>query len=423
MAKKDDYESVLKNLKGFCQLGTNQGPTGNIQTGHFNLDFILNYGEDPTQVDLTTLVDPNTNKPYDPKRMLGLPLGKIVEIFGEEGGGKSSLAYRVAGFAQKMGLKVAWIDTEHSFMQSLAKINGCDASNLFYSNLYDDEDPDKIFYAEDVMDSIVALCKAGIKVVVVDSVANLTPKARFDANAEKHFMGLLPRLLSENLGRIGHYAEKYGVLLIFINQLREKLNQTWGDPETSPGGHALKHNASVVLKVSKRNSKDSRIMRLNDRGKESLIGRYSMVHIVKNRMAKPYYDAIDIPVYFEAYFPDIEEVLFNVGRQIKLITVRNDVYNWTTIVDEKKKEHKVETKKGFIDYIKDNNLTVDLANDIKNKAKENGFLLPPEVMQYEADADGISTEVQGNRQIEDSSSGEGKPKKTRGKKGSGLSEE
>lgn len=413
MAKKDDYESILKNLKGFCQLGASGAPAGNIQTGHFNLDFILQYGEDPTQVDLNTLVDPNTNLPYDPKRMLGLPLGKIVEVFGEEGGGKSSLAYRVAGFAQKVGLMVAWIDTEHSFMPSLARVNGCNHEKLFYSNLYDDNDPDKIFYAEDVMDNIVALCKAGVKVIIVDSVANLVPKARFEADAEKHFMGLLPRLLSENLGRIGHYAEKYEVLLVFINQLREKLSTTWGDPETSPGGHALKHNASVVLKVSKRNNKDANITRLDENGKESLIGRYSRVNIVKNRMAKPYSLPIDIPVYFESYFPDIEETLFNVGRQIKLITVRNDIYSWNSV--------KIETKKGFIDYIKDNNLTDALATDIKEKAKTNGCLLPPEIMMYEG-KDGISAEVQGNRQDEDSSSSDSKSKKARGKKSSGILE-
>ncbi|HDZ25299.1 MAG TPA: hypothetical protein ENH65_02170, partial [Candidatus Aminicenantes bacterium] len=94
-------ETVLKHLKGFCQQGAEFQSPGNIPTGHFLLDFAIQYGMDPTKVSLAKL------EGYDPAKPLGLPLGKLVEIFGEEGGGKSSIAYRVAGFAQKMGYHVA----------------------------------------------------------------------------------------------------------------------------------------------------------------------------------------------------------------------------------------------------------------------------------------------------------------------------
>jgi len=405
---KNVNEAILKNLKGFCKLGADVEDLGNVPTGHFKLDFIIHYGVDPSEVDL------NKMEGYDPKKPLGLPFGKLVEIYGEEGSGKSSLAYRVAGYAQKSGYPVAWIDTEHSFAKNLAIINGCDPKELLYSNLCNSEDVDKVLFAEDILDNIMNMCKVGVKVIILDSVANLVPKKRGEAESEQQFMGLLPRLLSENLGRITQYAEKYGVLLIFINQLREKLNVMWGNPETSPGGRSLKHNASVRLKVMKKGGKEANIYLPSDGEQEILIGRYARVHIDKNRLAKPYLNSIEIPIYYEPYFPDIEDIMFETGRQLKLISVRTGIFNW--------KDVKVTGKKQFIDYIKDNNLVGELAKDIKAKAAETSFLLPPELMQYEV-KDEIPGEIQGDRQTEDSSGSKGKSKKTRGKNSSGLSED
>ena len=100
MAKsKKDNDDIFKNLEGFCQMGARASSPGNIPTGHFQLDFIIQYGQDPTKVDLNTIED------YDPRTSIGIPLGKLVEIFGEEGGGKSSLGYRICGYAQKLGYK------------------------------------------------------------------------------------------------------------------------------------------------------------------------------------------------------------------------------------------------------------------------------------------------------------------------------
>jgi recombination protein RecA len=408
MGKNDINDALIKNLKGFCQMGADVEDIGNVPTGHFQLDFIIHYGIDPSEVDLNSL------KGYNPSTPLGLPFGKLVEIFGEEGGGKSSLAYRVAGYAQKSGYPVAWIDTEHSFAKNLAMINGCDPKKLLYSNLCNHEDVDKVFFAEDVLDSIMEMCKGGIKVIILDSVANLVPKKRGEAESEQQFMGLLPRLLSENLGKITQYAEKFKVLLIFINQLREKLNVMWGNPETSPGGRSLKHNASVRLKVSKKGGKDANIYLPNDSGKEILIGRYARVNIEKNRLAKPFIESLQIPIYYEPYFPDIEDVMFDTGRQLKMITVRNGIFSWN--------DAKAEGRKPFIDYIKANKLVETLAKEIKIKAVENSFLLPPELMQYEV-KDEISGQVQGSGQTEDSTSSESKSQKSRGKRSPGLSKE
>lgn len=388
-------KSAMKNLKSFIKIGADINSPGNIPTGHFNLDFILHYGENPSKIDLS-------NIDYDPSKPLGLPLGKLVEVFGEEGGGKSSLAYRVAGYAQKMEYPVAWIDTEHSFSKNLAEINGCDVNELLYSNLVNDNNPEDEFHAENVIDNIIELCKAGVKVIVLDSVANLIPKERFEKDAEHKQMGLLARVLSDNLGKVVGYAEKYGTLLLFINQLRKDLKIVWGDDSTTKGGNSLKHNASVRIQISKRNTKKADIVIPDeDSGEDKIIGRHSRINIIKNRLAKPFFESIHIPIYYVSYFPGIEEIAFDVGRQVKLINVRKNVYKWN--------DFKVEGRKNFIDKIVSENLINNLINDVKEKAKDNNVLVPPELLQYslkEDSKDGMEKQVSGSRKTKDSKSSE-----------------
>jgi recombination protein RecA len=368
-SKKGGNDDIFKNLKGFCQMGARDSSPGNIPTGHFNLDFIIQYGQDPTKIDL------NAVEGYDPKTTLGIPLGKLVEVFGEEGSGKSSLAYRICGYAQKLGYKTGWIDVEHSFQENLAYINGCDIDQLIYSNMINHEDPEKEYFAEDVIDYMIKMMQAGISVIVLDSVANLIPKALFEAKTEKEFMGLLSRLLSKSLGKLVSYAEKHGALLVFINQLREKIGNTWGDPRTSPGGHSLHHNASLRLRMDKRNSKDADIYVPDpETGDDMLIGRHSKVTLVKNRFAKPYRESLDVPVFYEAYFPEIEEMAFDTGRQIKLISIRKGIFKWG--------ELKMEGRKNFIEHIKKENLIDTLVEEIRSIALENDLILPPEIVLY-----------------------------------------
>jgi len=367
--KKDNNDDIFKNLDGFCQMGARASSPGNIPTGHFNLDFIIQYGQDPTKVDL------NTIEGYDPRTSIGIPLGKLIEIFGEEGGGKSSLAYRICGYAQKLGYKTAWIDVEHSFQENLAYINGCDIDQLIYSNMINHQDPEKEYFAEDVIDNMIKMMKVGIQVIVLDSVANLIPKALFEAKTEKEFMGLLSRLLSKSLGKLVSYAEKHGTLLVFINQLREKIGNTWSDPRTSPGGHSLHHNASLRLRMDKRNSKDAEIYVPDpETGEDMLIGKHSKVALVKNRFAKPFGASLDVPIYYEAYFPEIDEIAFDTGRQIKLISVRKGIFKWD--------ELKIEGRKNFIDHIKDKKLVDKLIDEIRALAAEKDLILPPEIVLY-----------------------------------------
>jgi len=419
MAKKINMgEDAFKHLQGFG-IGTAKfNSPGNIPTGHFNLDFAIHFGLSPDNINLSTL------EGYDSSKPLGLPLGKVIEISGEEGSGKSSLAYRVVGAAQKMGYTTAWLDAEHSFSEALASINGCDASKIIM--------PTNTLSAEEFLDIIEALCKTkqvpmhddngkkvlveAPKVIVLDSVASLVPKAVGESLSEQQFMGLLPRVMSQNMGKIAGAAEANGVLLIFINQIREKIGVMFGDPETTPGGRALKHFYSLRLKVTKRKSKEALINRADEEtGEAILIGRQSYVKIEKNRFAKPMLDILDIPIYYEEYFPAAEEVAFNVGRQMKLVSIRNKIYSWEGNRSD------VEGKESFIKMLKDSGLMNQFISDIKDKAVENSVLLPPELELYKGEDDdgaGKNGKVQRSSKAKDSTSSKKKPKTTRGKESS-----
>lgn len=379
--KKTDIEIAFENLKGFCKIGAKVSSPGNVPTGHFKLDFAIQYGLDVTKADLSKI------EGYDPSKTLGIPLGKLVEIYGEEGSGKSSLAYRIIGYAQRMGYLTAWIDAEHSYQENLAKLNGCDTNNLLYANMGNHEDAEKIFYAEDIMDKMIIMMKNKVRVIVLDSVAAMVPKTLYEAESKQQFMGLLPRFLSQNLGKLVAHAEQNGTLLIFVNQLREKIGQMYGDPKTSPGGHCLHHNASLRLRMMKRNSKDAEIYVPNpDTGDDMLIGKHSIVRLIKNRFAPPFTDSLDIPIYYKSYFPDIEEIAFDTGRQVKLISVRKDIFKWD--------ELKIEGRAEFISHIKDKDLINDLIAAIKKKAVEGDVLLPPEIIQYSNNKGGTLPKVE-----------------------------
>ena len=412
MAKKKDGD--LGGLDGFFKMGAHNESQGNVPTGHFMLDFAIQYGMDASKVDLSKV------EGYDPGKTLGIPLGPLVEFFGEEGSGKSSLAYRIVGFAQKLGHKVAWIDVERSYKEALAKLNGCDIDKMLYSNMINTKNPDSPIYGENVFGFMIKAMKFGCKVIVLDSVANLIPKALYEANDEQQFMGLLARMLSQNLGKLVGHAEKHGCLVIFINQLRKNLSiGQYGDPDTSPGGHSLKHNASLRLKITKKTGKDANIF-IEDPddefGDKILMGRIANVRIMKNRFAKPFLGSIEVPIYYQAYFPEIEEIAFDFGRQIKLISVYLKDYKWNGL--------KIEGRKGFIDHIVENNMIDELIAAIKEKASEDGVLLPPEINLYKPTSVGVKKDgkntgqLSGDVENKNSPSGESVPKKTKRKKSS-----
>jgi recombination protein RecA len=350
----------IENLKGF-QIGANLPIKDLIPTGHPELDYAIAAG----------IMDENENFGSG-----GLPLGKLVLFYGNEGSGKSSLAYRVVGSAQRMNYKCAWVDTEHSFSNDLADINGVIKEDLYYSNLIDLEDPNKISSAENVMDMIINACASkNINVIVLDSVANLVPERVIENDADKDTVAELARVLSKTLGKLLSYAAQNNVLVIFINQLREKIGTMFGNPDTMPGGRSLKHNSSLILKVSKLESKEHNIMMQIDDGSERLIGRYSNVFIEKNRFARPHQGAVKVPIYYESYFPDISDFVFEAGRTLKVIKVRNGVFSWGSI--------KADGRKAFIEKISDAEVLDGLISEVKQQAKEIGTILPIEIVKFE----------------------------------------
>ena len=350
----------LENLKGF-RIGADSEVKDLIPSGHAELDHAIS----------ADIVREHTKF-----KLGGFPLGKVILFYGNEGGGKSSLAYRVVGSAQRMGYHCAWIDTEHSFSDQLAKVNGVDKDQLYYNNLINEDNPDEIATAENVMDTMMSACSSGkINVIVLDSVANLVPSRVMENGADKETVAELARVLSRTMGKLLSYAARHNVLVILINQLREKVGVMFGSPDTMPGGKSLKHACSCILKITKLESQAHLIHIQEDNGTERVIGKYSSVMIEKNRFAKPHIGSIKVPMYYEPYFPNVEDVCFNVGRDLKVIKIRNNIFSWNSI--------KEEGRSAFVEKIKTPEVINDLISVIKDEAKKQNISLPVEIVNFD----------------------------------------
>ena len=201
----------------------------------------------------------------------GLPRGRVIEIYGPESSGKTTVALHVVAEAQKMGGEAAFIDAEHALDPVYAKKMGVDIDNLIVAQ------PDT---GEQALDIAEALVRSGaLDVIVVDSVAALVPKAEIDGEMGDSHVGLLARLMSQALRKLTAVISKSGTVVIFINQLREKVGVMYGNPETTPGGRALKFFSSVRL--------DVRRGEVIKNGTE-LIGNKTKVKVVKNKVAPPF---------------------------------------------------------------------------------------------------------------------------------------
>lgn len=201
----------------------------------------------------------------------GFPRGRIVEIYGPESSGKTTLALHVVAEAQKMGGTAAFIDAEHALDPVYASKLGVDINELYVSQ------PDNGEQALDICDSLVRT--AAVDVVVVDSVAALTPKAEIDGDMGDQHMGLQARLMSQAMRKIAGIANKSRTCIIFINQLREKIGVMFGNPETTAGGKALKFYASIRIDIRRVDSIKN--------GTE-IIGNKTRAKIVKNKLAPPF---------------------------------------------------------------------------------------------------------------------------------------
>ena len=204
----------------------------------------------------------------------GVPRGRIIEVFGPESSGKTTLALHIIAEAQKMGGEAAFIDAEHALDPVYARKLGVDIDNLIVSQ------PDT---GEQALEITEALVRSGaLDVVVVDSVAALVPKAEIDGEMGDSHMGLQARLMSQALRKLAGAINKSKTVLIFINQLREKIGVMFGNPETTTGGRALKFYASVRMDIRK-----TEMMKQDGQ----VIGNRVRVKVIKNNVAPPFREA------------------------------------------------------------------------------------------------------------------------------------
>ena len=201
----------------------------------------------------------------------GIPRGRIIEIYGPESSGKTTVSLHIVAEAQKLGGRTAFIDAEHALDPSYAEKLGVDTKSLYVSQ------PDNGEQALNICDTLIR--SGAFDLIVIDSVAALTPKAEIDGEMGDNHVGLQARMMSQALRKMTSVSSKSQTAVIFINQLREKIGVMFGNPETTTGGKALKFYASVRLDVRKTDTiKDG----------SNVIGNRTKVKVVKNKMAPPF---------------------------------------------------------------------------------------------------------------------------------------
>lgn len=242
----------------------------------------------------------------------GLPKGRITEIYGPESGGKTTLALHVVAEAQRQGGVALYIDAEHAMDTEYARALGVDVDRLYISQPTSGEE------ALSIMEAIVS--SGAIDVVVVDSVAALTPKAEIDGEIGDSFVGTQARMMSQGLRKLGSSISKSRTAAIFINQLREKIGVMYGNPETTPGGRALKFWASVRLEVRKGDAIKNGV---------DQIGARTKVKIVKNKVAPPFKTA-EFDLIFGKGISRAGDVL-DIGAMRGLISRTGTYFNYGDI--------------------------------------------------------------------------------------------
>ena len=272
----------------------------------------------------------------------GVPRGRVVEIFGPESSGKTTVALHIIAEAQKAGGDAAFIDAEHALDPVYAKKLGVDIENLIVSQ------PDT---GEQALEIAEALVRSGaIDVIVVDSVAALVPKAEIDGEMGDAHVGLQARLMSQALRKLAGVISKSKTTAIFINQLREKVGIMFGNPETTPGGRALKFYASVRLDVR-------RIESLKQ-GTE-VIGNRTKVKVVKNKVAPPFKEAEFDIIYGQGISK--EGSILDVGASLDIV---NKSGAWFSYNGQRIGQGRENVKQ----FLRDNK---EITKEIEGKIREN----------------------------------------------------
>ncbi len=272
----------------------------------------------------------------------GVPKGRIIEIYGPESSGKTTLALHILAQAQKLGGEVAFVDAEHALDPVYAAALGVDTDNMLVSQ------PDTGEQALEITDALVR--SGAVDAVVVDSVAALTPRAEIEGEMGDTFVGLQARLMSQALRKLAGTISKTNCVVIFINQLRMKIGVMYGNPETTTGGNALKFYASVRLDVRK-------VEVIKEGG--NVIGNKTRVKVVKNKVAPPFREA-----FFDIYYGQG----INKWSELVDLAVQLDIVqksgSWFSMGDERIGQGK-ESVKTFLQA------NPDIAEKVEAQVREN----------------------------------------------------
>jgi len=281
----------------------------------------------------------------------GLPKGRIVEIYGPESSGKTTLALHVVAEAQKKGGACAFVDAEHALDPSYAKKLGVDINNLLISQ------PDAGEQALEIADTLVR--SGAIDVLVIDSVAALVPRAELEGEMGDSLPGLHARLMSQALRKLTASIAKSNTLVIFINQIRMKIGVMFGSPETTTGGNALKFYASVRLDIR-------RIGALKD--KDEVVGNQTRVKVVKNKVAPPF-KVVEFDIMYGEGVSKTGE-LIDLGEKAGVVEKSGSWYSYDgTRIGQGRENAKT--------YLKEH---PEVANAIENKVRANAGILANALM-------------------------------------------
>ena len=271
----------------------------------------------------------------------GYPRGRVVEIYGPESSGKTTLTLHAIAEAQKKGGIAAFIDAEHAFDRTYAENLGVDVENLYIAQ------PDNGEQALEIADNLIR--SGAIDILVIDSVAALTPKSEIEGEMGDSKMGLQARLMSQALRKLTSTISKTGCVCIFINQLREKIGVMFGNPETTTGGNALKFYSSVRLDIR-------RIGQIKD--SDSVSGNRARVKVVKNKVAPPFRQA-EFDIMYGEGISKVGEIV-DLGVDFDVVKKSG---SWYSYGDTKLGQGRDSVK----ELLKDN---IELAEELEAKIKE-----------------------------------------------------
>ena len=295
----------------------------------------------------------------------GLPRGRVVEIYGPESSGKTTLTMHCIAEAQRAGGLAAFIDAEHAFDRAYAEKLGIDTKNLLISQ------PDNGEQALEITEHLIS--SGAIDIIVIDSVAALVPKAEIEGEMGESKMGLQARLMSQALRKLTGTINKTGCCCIFINQLREKIGVMFGNPETTTGGNALKFYASVRLDIR-------RIGQIKE-GADNVVGNRTKVKVVKNKLAAPF-KVVEFDIMYGQGISKVGEIL-DLAVEMEIVKKSGSWFSYGT-------SRLAQGRDAVKELLLDNpELSAELEGKIRAKINEDETaLLDPVLAATEADDEG-----------------------------------